>query len=77
MQGTETLGKILVVLGLGLAGFGALLFLGGRLLGLGRLPGDIYVQRGNWVFHFPLASALLVSIVLTVLLNLFFFLRPR
>lgn len=48
---------------------GALLFLAQRL-GLGRLPGDFSWQGKNFSFHFPLATSLLVSIVLTVLINL-------
>jgi hypothetical protein len=44
-------------------------------LHLPRLPGDIYIQRGNFVFYFPLATGLLLSVLLTVLLNLFFFAR--
>jgi len=48
---------------------GALLFLGQRL-GLGRLPGDFTWQGRNFSFHFPLATSLLVSLVLTLLINL-------
>jgi len=57
--------------------FGAvLLLLGGALiiaekLGLGRLPGDIVVERKNFRLYAPLATSLLVSVVLTVLANLF------
>jgi len=36
---------------------------------LGRLPGDIHIQNGNFTFYFPLASSILISIVLTILLN--------
>jgi hypothetical protein len=51
---------------------GALLFFGGKIPGIGRLPGDIFVQRGNFTFYFPLMTAILLSIILTVVLNLFF-----
>ena len=40
-------------------------------LGLGRLPGDIMVERGNFRFYFPLATSLVVSVVLTLLFWLF------
>jgi hypothetical protein len=40
-------------------------------LGLGRLPGDIAIQRGNFRFYFPLVSSLVVSAILTLLLWLF------
>jgi hypothetical protein len=54
-----------VVLGLFLA-------LGPRIPFLGKLPGDISVDRGNVHFYFPIATGLLLSVVLTLLLNLFF-----
>ena len=37
-------------------------------IGLGRLPGDINIERGGWSFHFPLATSLLISLVLTLVL---------
>jgi Protein of unknown function (DUF2905) len=61
-------GKLLIVLGLLLALAGVLLVLVGRVPWLGRLPGDIHVQRGNWTFYFPIATSLLLSIVLTLVL---------
>lgn len=61
------IGKLLVVFGLLIAGVGLVLVLAGRIPWVGRLPGDIYVQRGNWTFYFPLATSLLLSVVLTVI----------
>jgi hypothetical protein len=61
--------KILMLLGAALLLLGAVLFLGQRL-GLGRLPGDFSWQGKNFSFHFPLATSLLVSIVLTLVINL-------
>jgi hypothetical protein len=58
------LGVVLLVVGGGLILAG---MLGGRLPLLGRLPGDIHVQRGNWSFHFPLATSLVLSLLLTLL----------
>jgi hypothetical protein len=40
-------------------------------LPIGRLPGDFYVKRGNFSFYFPLASSIIVSIILTLLLAFF------
>ena len=62
-------GKILVAVGLGLVALGLLLWLGARLnLPLGRLPGDIRVDRPNFKFYLPLATCLLISAVLTLIL---------
>jgi hypothetical protein len=58
-------GKLLVVAGLIIAGVGALVMLG---VPLGRLPGDIVIRRGNATFYFPLATSILISIILTLLL---------
>jgi hypothetical protein len=64
-----TLPKFLMMAGAALLFVGAVSYLGQRL-GLGRLPGDFSWQGKNFSFHLPLATSLLVSIVLTVLLNL-------
>ena len=65
------LGKSLVVIGLVIAVVGVMVMLAGRVPWLGRLPGDIYVQRGNWSFYFPLVTSLVVSVLLTLLFWLF------
>jgi len=49
---------------------GLVLMLVGRVPWLGRLPGDISVQRGNWSFYFPLTTSILISVLLSVLLYL-------
>ena len=59
------MGKLLVVAGLIIAGVGALMMLG---VPLGRLPGDIVIRRGNATFYLPLATSILISIILTLLL---------
>jgi ribose/xylose/arabinose/galactoside ABC-type transport system permease subunit len=64
-----TLPKFLMLIGAALLLVGAVSYLGQRL-GLGRLPGDLSWQGKNFSFHFPVATSLLVSIVLTVLINL-------
>ena len=61
-------GKILVVIGLGLVALGLLIWLGGKMnLPLGRLPGDIRIDRPNFKFYFPLTTCLLISIVVTLI----------
>jgi hypothetical protein len=62
------IGKILVAFGLLIALAGVVLVLVGRVPWIGRLPGDIHIQRGNFTFYFPLATSLLLSVVLTLLL---------
>jgi uncharacterized membrane protein YidH (DUF202 family) len=65
------LGRLLIVLGVLIALVGVLLLMVGRVPWLGRLPGDIRIERGNFTFYFPLATSLLLSVVLTLLLWLF------
>ena len=65
------LGKWLVLVGFGLAISGAVMWLAGRFgLPFGRLPGDIAVERGRFSLYLPIASCLVASIVLTLLINL-------
>ncbi len=61
------IGKLLLVAGLVIAGVGLLLLLADRVPWIGRLPGDIVIQRGNWTFYFPLATSLLLSVILTLI----------
>ena len=68
----EGLGRLLIVLGMVAVIVGLVLLVLPRIPWLGRLPGDIVVQREGFTFYFPLATSIIVSIVLTVLLNLFF-----
>ena len=62
------LGRLLIVLGLVAVVLGVVLVVFGRVPGLGRLPGDISVQRGSWSFYFPLGTSLVLSVVLTLVL---------
>ena len=71
MTDLSSMGRMVLILGVVVVAIGALMLLAGRLPFLGRLPGDIAVQRGNWSFYFPLATSILLSLVLTVVLNLF------
>ncbi len=65
----ESLAKTLILVALALLAAGALLFVFARL-GLPRLPGDFVVEGRNWKVYFPLATSILLSLLLTVLLNL-------
>ncbi len=62
------MGRFLILAGLVIAGVGLLMTLG---LPLGRLPGDFAIKRGNFSFYFPLATSLLVSLVLTLVMMFF------
>ena len=64
---------MLLMLGLGVAAIGAALLLAERFpwLRLGRLPGDLRLERGSFRFYFPLATSILLSVVLSLLLWLF------
>ncbi len=62
------MGRLLVVIGLVIAGLGLVMMLG---LPIGRLPGDIVFRRGNFTFYFPLGTSILVSVALTLVLMLF------
>jgi hypothetical protein len=61
-------GRTLVLIGLAITGLGLVMMLG---LPLFRLPGDFHVKRGNFSFYFPLATSIVLSIILTLLLALF------
>jgi len=65
------IGKLLIVLGVTIAAVGILLSLSGKIPWLGRLPGDIFIQRKNFTFYFPLATGIMISILLTFLFWLF------
>jgi len=61
-------GKLLIWIGLGIAALGLLIVVG---VPVGRLPGDVYVRRGNVSFYFPLATSIILSIILTLILAFF------
>jgi uncharacterized protein HemY len=61
------MGRLLVVVGLVIAAIGLLVMMG---LPIGRLPGDVSYRRGNTTFYFPLATSILLSIILTLLFAL-------
>jgi hypothetical protein len=69
-DGMAGLGRTLLVAGLVLAAVGIVLVLGGRIPGLGRLPGDIVWRRGNATFYFPIVTCLLLSLLVSLVLAL-------
>ena len=66
------LGKALIMVGAVIVVVGLALSVGPRIPFLGRLPGDIAVNRGNVHFYFPIVTSLILSVVLTLILNIVF-----
>ncbi len=62
-----SLGKLLILLGLFMIAIGVLLL----IPWIGRLPGDILIRKKNFTFYFPIATSILISIILTLLFTLF------
>ncbi len=71
MLGFGALGKLLILLGVFIILMGLLLLLGEKIPWIGRLPGDIIIRKKNFTFYFPLATSILISIILTLLFTLF------
>lgn len=65
----QSFGKILVAAGIGIAVVGGLVWVSGRL-GLGSLPGDVRIERDGWGCYVPIASSIVLSLLLTLLLNI-------
>jgi hypothetical protein len=61
------IGKMLIIFGVAAIVIGGILMLSGKVPWLGRLPGDILVQKKNFTFYFPLATSILISILLTLI----------
>jgi hypothetical protein len=68
MSPLSYLGKLLILLGIFLAGVGMLVLVAGKIPWLGKLPGDIFIQKKNFSFYFPLTTSIILSIILTLLL---------
>ncbi len=65
------IGRVLIITGVVLIVLGLVFNLLGWIPGLGRLPGDIYIRRENFVFFFPITTMIIISIVLSLLLRFF------
>jgi hypothetical protein len=72
MAGWSFMAKILIGFGLVSLILGLLFLVLSRFFPIGHLPGDFYYQRGNFVFYFPLVTCIVLSLILTLILNLFF-----
>jgi len=67
-DGVQYIGRFLIITGVIIIVLGGLLLLSGKVPWLGRLPGDIFIQRKSFTFYFPLATSILLSIVITLIL---------
>jgi len=64
------IGKSLIVLGLAIALVGAVLMVAPAIPGLGRLPGDISIRRGQFTVYFPFVTCIILSILATVVMSI-------
>jgi len=67
----ELIGKSLIMLRVIILIIGVLFLWGNKIPFLGRLPGDIFVRRGNFSFYFPISTCIIVSLILTLIFTLF------
>lgn len=77
MSSFSEIGRILLMLGISIAVVGAVLVFAGRIPVFGRLPGDVFIRRGKVSLFFPIATCIVGSVVLTVILNLLLLLFRR
>ena len=69
-QTVGDIGRLLMIAGGGIFALGLLLLLAGRIPGFGQLPGDITIQRDNFTLYAPFGTMIVVSIILTIVVNL-------
>ncbi len=67
MDDIQHIGKFLIIFGIIIIAIGSVLILSGKIPFPGRLPGDIIIQKKNFTFYFPLATSIVLSLILTLL----------
>lgn len=67
----EGMGKSLIIIGVLLIIIGVFTSFGPRIPFVGKLPGDIYIKKENFTFYFPLATSIVISIIITLIMHLF------
>jgi hypothetical protein len=72
MNGFNEISKFLILIGVLLVALGLFISVFPKIPYLGKLPGDIHIKRDNFEFFFPLGTSILLSIILTIILNLIF-----
>lgn len=68
----NTLGRLLIIVGGFIIIAGLIILVAGKIPFLGKLPGDIHIKGKSWSVHFPLVTSIVLSIILTVIINLLF-----
>lgn len=66
-----SLARMLIFLGILLIVIGGVILLANKIPGIGRLPGDIYIQKKNFSFYFPITTCIIISIILSIIFWLF------
>lgn len=67
-NGIGGIGKVLMIIGAVIFAIGGIIMISGKVPFAGRLPGDILIQKKNFTFYFPVATSILISVVLTLIL---------
>ncbi|MDQ7787492.1 MAG: DUF2905 domain-containing protein [Thermodesulfovibrionales bacterium] len=67
----HSIGKMLIFTGIVVVAMGGLLMLMGKFSWFGKLPGDIVIQKKNFTFYFPLATSILLSVILSLIFWIF------
>ncbi len=70
-EGIQHAGKFLIVLGIVIIAIGGLLIFSGKIPWIGKLPGDILIQKKNYTIYFPLATSILISLIISLIFWLF------
>jgi membrane protein implicated in regulation of membrane protease activity len=73
----EGLGKILLIIGAVIIVVALLMIFGQHIPFFGKLPGDIFIKKDNFSFYFPIVTFLIISIILTVIINLILYFMNR
>jgi uncharacterized protein HemY len=66
----DSFGKLIITIGLILVVLGLIITFGSKL-GIGKLPGDIYIDKGNFKFYFPITTSIIISIIISILFKIF------
>jgi hypothetical protein len=70
-EGIQHIGKLLIIVGIIVIAIGGLLLFAGKIPSIGKLPGDILIQKKNYTVYFPLATSIIISLIITLLFWLF------